>query len=53
MDEPEVPVDDGADAATEPETESTPTADAMPEVVATAAKKQRQWNIPDQAALIG
>ena len=52
MEEPEVPVDDGADAATEPETESTSTAEAMPEVVATAAKKQRQWNIPDQAALI-
>jgi ribose transport system permease protein len=52
MEEPEVPVGDGVDAATEPETESTPTADAMPEVVAAAAKKQRQWNIPDQAALI-
>ena len=50
MEETEGPIDNGSDAVAEPE--STPAADATPEVVVTAAKKQRQWNIPDQAALI-
>lgn len=47
MEEPEGPMGESADTVVD-ETDEVP----VPEVIATAAKKQRKWNIPEQTALI-